>query len=290
MSMPLSNATQNTGGTTSTQTRVSSGNVGHQIGSSSSKEKLLESRTPSVTLEHQHLYGRERDPEAFDRDRDMEKLGHGRARRGSRGMSLDARLPALPRTGSDLQGLRRARTTDTHVSGRQRSGLDWIIPVDEKSAMRSRTVTTRLQPTIEIAKQNRDKYAKKARYTGWILNFAIGLQVLLGSLTTGLSAITTTGRGFAMQTTILGGLTTMIAGYLARTRGSNEPELSTSRVKDLDKYIREATAFILDHGDSDDPTHDERIHNFRMDFEELLGNGNGERKLSGIVQTSTSKA
>ena len=131
MSMPLSNATQNTGGTTSTQTRISLGNVGHQIGSSSSKEKLLESRTPSVTLEHQHLYGRERDPEAFDKDRDMERLGHGRARR-SRGMSLDAPLPALPRTGSDLQGLRRARTADTHASGRQRSGLDWIIPVDEK--------------------------------------------------------------------------------------------------------------------------------------------------------------
>ncbi|RXW19594.1 hypothetical protein EST38_g6263 [Candolleomyces aberdarensis] len=264
---------QNTGNTTST--RISSGNTGHQVGSSSSREKLLESRTPSVTLEHQQLYGRDRDPEAFERERDVERLGHGRIRRDSRGTTLDVPLPSLPRTASDLQGLRRVRTMDTHASGRQRSGLDWIIPVDEKSVMRSRTVAARLQPTIEIAQQNRDKYAKKAKYTGWILNLAIGLQVLLGSLTTGLSAISTTGRGFAIQTTILGGLTTMIAGYLARTRGSNEPELSITRVKDLDKYIRETTAFILDHGDSDDPMHDDRIRSFRMEFEELLGNGNG---------------
>jgi hypothetical protein len=70
-------------------------------------------------------------------------------------------------------------------------------------------------------------------------------------------------------------MTTMIAGYLARTRGSNEPELSTSRVKDLDKYIRETTAFVLDFGESDDPKHDDRIHEFRNEFEELLGNGSG---------------
>lgn len=35
------------------------------------------------------------------------------------------------------------------------------------------------------------KYAWKAKVTAWALNVAIGLQVLLGALTTGLSAATT---------------------------------------------------------------------------------------------------
>jgi hypothetical protein len=34
----------------------------------------------------------------------------------------------------------------------------------------------------------RDKYALKARLTGYTLNAAIGIQVLLGSLTTAISA------------------------------------------------------------------------------------------------------
>lgn len=45
-----------------------------------------------------------------------------------------------------------------------------------------------------MARECRDKFAKKARYTGYAQNAAIGLQVLLGSLTTGLSAVATTGR------------------------------------------------------------------------------------------------
>lgn len=49
----------------------------------------------------------------------------------------------------------------------------------------------RLQPTLDMAQIEREKYATKAKLTGYALNAAIGLQVLLGSLTTGLSAVTT---------------------------------------------------------------------------------------------------
>lgn len=55
-------------------------------------------------------------------------------------------------------------------------------------------IAHRLGPTITIAIEQRDKFALKAKWTGYALNAAIGLQVLLGSLTTGLSAAATSGR------------------------------------------------------------------------------------------------
>ena len=47
----------------------------------------------------------------------------------------------------------------------------------------------RLQPTVDVAIAEKAKFEKKAKMTGYALNIAIGLQVLLGSLTTGLSAV-----------------------------------------------------------------------------------------------------
>jgi hypothetical protein len=55
------------------------------------------------------------------------------------------------------------------------------------------TVGQRLQPTLDVAMAEKQKYETKARMTGYALNAAIGLQVLLGSLTTGLSAVSATG-------------------------------------------------------------------------------------------------
>ena len=55
--------------------------------------------------------------------------------------------------------------------------------------IRRLSVRERIQPTIDVAKTEKAKFEKKARMTGYALNTAIGLQVLLGSLTTGLSAV-----------------------------------------------------------------------------------------------------
>jgi hypothetical protein len=68
---------------------------------------------------------------------------------------------------------------------------------------RKRTVSERLQPTLDVAVAKRDKYAAKAKSTGWSLNTAIGLQVLFGSITTGLSAVGTTGRSVSQEITIV---------------------------------------------------------------------------------------
>ena len=56
------------------------------------------------------------------------------------------------------------------------------------------SVSARLSATLKDAQSERDKYADKAKFTGLALNVAIGLQVLLGSLTTGLSAVATQGK------------------------------------------------------------------------------------------------
>jgi hypothetical protein len=72
----------------------------------------------------------------------------------------------------------------------------------------------------------------------------------------------------------IGALSTLVASYLARARGSNEPELSIARTKDLEQFIRECRAFQMDHGHMIGNDLDSDLINFRRRYEELLGNGN----------------
>ncbi|KAG1796346.1 uncharacterized protein HD556DRAFT_1360702 [Suillus plorans] len=174
---------------------------------------------------------------------------------------------------------RRSATGHVRPNG---SGIGWIVPEIEDKPHRH-TIGFRLAPTIANAKIERERYAAKARVTGLALNIAIGLQVALGALTTGISA-SLTGRQTSIGISILGGMTTMVASYLARTRGSNEPELSITRVKDLDHFLRDCSAFDMDKGhEYGTPELDAQLDQLRKRFEELLGNGDGQRKLSPPV-------
>ncbi|PPQ99829.1 hypothetical protein CVT24_009623 [Panaeolus cyanescens] len=173
-----------------------------------------------------------------------------------------------------LRVLDRTRSRSKDASMALRPGVDWIVPVGDAPLVREKTVGERLEPTLATAREQRDQYAFKAKLTGWSLNFAIGLQVLLGALTTGLSAVVT-GRQVAILTTVLGGFSTLVASYLARARGSNEPELSITRVKDLEQFIRECEAFRMDYGHLSGNGHDDDLIRIRERFEELLGNANG---------------
>ncbi|KAF8896848.1 hypothetical protein CPB84DRAFT_1815864 [Gymnopilus junonius] len=139
---------------------------------------------------------------------------------------------------------------------------------------RPKTIGERLEPTLVTAIAEKEKYAWKAKWTGIALNAAIGLQVVIGALTTGLSVVTT-GKQTQVMTAILGGLATIVASYLARARGSNEPELSITRVKDLEQFIRDCEAFKMDSGHVLDNTLDPKLFELRTKFEDLLGNGNG---------------
>lgn len=73
-----------------------------------------------------------------------------------------------------------------------------------------------------------------------------------------------------------GGISTLTASYLARARGSNEPELSITRVKDLEQFIRECEAFILDHGHVRTSELDALLTSYRKHFEALLGKAGGQ--------------
>lgn len=72
-----------------------------------------------------------------------------------------------------------------------------------------------------------------------------------------------------------GAIATLVASYLARARGSNEPELSITRTKDLEQFIRECRSFQMDHGHMTGNDYDADLIGFRRKFEELLGNANG---------------
>ncbi|KAF9534017.1 hypothetical protein CPB83DRAFT_756837 [Crepidotus variabilis] len=185
----------------------------------------------------------------------------------------DEPLPPLPTARMAEYQPNAGRTVTT---GTRRSNIDWIVPMEEDIPEKvGRTYGERLAPTVIQAESERSKYAQKAKVTGWTLNAAIGLQVLLGSLTTGLSAVATSGKSMVVLTTILGALATVTASYLARARGSNEPELSITRTKDLEQFIRECRAFDMDYGHFTGTEHDDKLLGFRRRFEELLGNANG---------------
>ncbi|KAN0078160.1 hypothetical protein V8E55_010217 [Tylopilus felleus] len=197
--------------------------------------------------------------------------------------------PTRSRDGHVRVSARRQMSNADLPAPQNTSGIDWIVPVENKNGAR-RTVGERLQPTIDHATVERDKYAKKALFTGYALNIAIGLQVFLGALTTGLAAAVTSGRQAQVSTATLGGLATLVASYMARARGSGEPELSITRVKDLEQFLRECKAFQMDHAHeygTPENRLSERLEDLRQRFEELLGNANGERKLSPVGITAT---
>ncbi|RDX50765.1 hypothetical protein OH76DRAFT_1348570 [Lentinus brumalis] len=136
---------------------------------------------------------------------------------------------------------------------------------------RERTVGERIEPTLNSAREEKVKAERQAKIHGWALNVAIGAQVLLGALTTGVAAATT-GRQTSIATTVLGGLSTMAASYLAKARGSGEPEESTRKAQDLNSFVRDCEAFMLDHGHKTGPDHDDMIMRYRRRFEEIMGN------------------
>jgi hypothetical protein len=106
-----------------------------------------------------------------------------------------------------------------------------------------------------------------AKLQGILINTAIGLQVAFGAITTGVAAAASDGARHVRHSSsfltcgfqpvcsqvgqviaALGAISTLLASYLASVRGSGEPEFSTIRERELNTFLREIEAFIMDHG------------------------------------------
>ncbi|KAH9025212.1 hypothetical protein EDB85DRAFT_1984395 [Lactarius pseudohatsudake] len=136
------------------------------------------------------------------------------------------------------------------------------------------SVGARLHPTIDDATVECAKAARTAQLTEWLLNTAIGLQVLIGALTTALGAALS-GKNTSVAISILGGAATILASYLARMRSSNEPESSRNRADALNHFLREIRGFQMDHGHELGHEWDEKINGFRLGLENTLGSRPG---------------
>ena len=63
----------------------------------------------------------------------------------------------------------------------------------------------------------------------------------------------------------------MAASYLAKARGSGEPERSSQLARDMENYVRDLKAFVLDHGHKLGDDLSDHVEEYRQQFEALLG-------------------
>jgi hypothetical protein len=77
------------------------------------------------------------------------------------------------------------------------------------------------------------------------------------------------------------GLAIAVASFLAAWR-SDEHELSRTRVKNLEQFIRECQAFKIDHGHILNDEYDNELNRFRERFEELVNANNRQVPLFQI--------
>ncbi|KAG1843157.1 hypothetical protein DFJ58DRAFT_731779 [Suillus subalutaceus] len=112
------------------------------------------------------------------------------------------------------------------------------------------------------------------------------LQILLGALTTGLAA-SLSGRQVSIAITILGVMSTITASLLTRARGLNEPELSNTRVTNLEHFLRDCDAFQTDCGEEYGTTENglnDRLERLRKEFEKILRDTDGQQNPPTPIQ------
>lgn len=201
--------------------------------------------------------------------------GEERADTPPRGVAHVTRsYPALPDATHPPRPIRVSRVHRRPTNTYADSEMAWHAP-DDRDTHRERSVGQRVDPTISAARAEFFKATHKAQLTGWAQNIAIALQVLIGALTTALGAALSGKKTSSVAISMLGGASTLVASYLARTKGTNEPEASKYRARALDHFLREIEAFDLDHGHEMGNKWDEKISGFRLGLERILGNNPG---------------
>ena len=71
---------------------------------------------------------------------------------------------------------------------------------------------------------------------------------------------------------MFGGLSTLSASYLAKTRSMGEPEASDQMVRELESFVRDCSMCLLDHGHLKGDGSDLLVHSFQDRFEQILEN------------------
>lgn len=76
----------------------------------------------------------------------------------------------------------------------------------------------------------------------------------------------------SIATTVLGGMSTLAASYLAKSRGTGEPEASQAMAKDLQSFVRDCESVMLDKGHHVGEQYDDVVQSMRDRLEAILGN------------------
>ena len=125
----------------------------------------------------------------------------------------------------------------------------------EKQSVRRRTIEERMQPTLLAARHFSTGYKRQAWISGYLLNAALGVQLLVGAFIVGIAAIVPSSpspspsasggssseqdsRRWVIAIIVLGGVSIVLTGVMARLIGNGEPERSWGRVRELEKVRR----------------------------------------------------
>lgn len=178
--------------------------------------------------------------------------------------STDEKAEAISPTRRKSQGEPKAASLED-----EQQALNWIVPVQNgMPPEKRRTVGERLESTLVVAKEEQAKYGQRAKLAGMAVNGAMFAQIIINALITGLSA-STSNRNAQIGVSALGAIGTIVASFLVRVRGTREPERSVTHSQNLEKFIRELAAFILDEGLSRDRKWDSDVQRFRLEFDKL---------------------
>ncbi|EIN12915.1 hypothetical protein PUNSTDRAFT_141476 [Punctularia strigosozonata HHB-11173 SS5] len=131
------------------------------------------------------------------------------------------------------------------------------------------TVRGRLAATLREAQSFVDQSKATANLTGWGLTVVLFTQIAVGAVITLLSAIDNSRRG-QISTAVLGAISTIISGYLAKVRHQDEPQKSERRHADLCRLIRTMDNYIDDYGDDPAAAHMADVNRFRARLEDIL--------------------
>ncbi|EJU00193.1 hypothetical protein DACRYDRAFT_23177 [Dacryopinax primogenitus] len=123
------------------------------------------------------------------------------------------------------------------------------------------------------------------RFYSFGINLTILLQLLFAAAITVLSAVP---GNHSIATAVLGALTTLLAGLLARYRGTNQPERAGAHATAMRAFLAECEAFIDDYGDKAGPEYDAKIGELRFKYEII--EENAEKAANGVMHAGYSVA